>query len=80
MIVTHAWPKYIEELCARNEIEIVFQVNGKIRSKASVPTDISKEEMENTAKADERVIEHTKDKQIVKVIVVPGKLVNIVAK
>ena len=80
MIVIHKWPEYIEALCARNEIEIVFQVNGKIRSKANVPADITKEDMEKTAKADERVIEHTKDKQIVKVIVVPGKLVNIVVK
>ncbi len=80
MIVTHKWPEYIEQLCARNEIEIVFQVNGKIRSKANVAADISKDDMEKTALADARIKEFTKDKKIVKVIVVPGKLVNIVVK
>jgi leucyl-tRNA synthetase len=80
MIVTHKWPAFIEELCAKNEIEIVFQVNGKIRSKANVASDISKDNMEKTALADERIMEFTKDKKIVKVIVVPGKLVNIVVK
>jgi len=80
MVVVHKWPEYIEELCAKNEVEIVFQINGKIRSKANVPSDISKDEMEKTALADDRVKEFTKDKKIMKVIVVPGKLVNIVVK
>jgi len=80
MIVTHKWPEYIEELCAKNEIEIVFQVNGKIRSKVNVPADISKDEMEKTALSDERIKEFIKDKKIAKVIVVPGKLVNVVVK
>jgi leucyl-tRNA synthetase len=55
-------------------------VNGKIRSKANVAADISKEDMEKTALADERIKEFTKDKKTAKVIVVPGKLVNIVVK
>jgi leucyl-tRNA synthetase len=80
MIVTHKWPEYNEELCAKNEIEIVFQINGKIRSKADVAADISKDGMEKIALADERIKEFIKDKKIVKVIIVPGKLVNIVVK
>ncbi|MBN2402485.1 MAG: leucine--tRNA ligase [Spirochaetes bacterium] len=80
MIVTHQWPEYIEELCAKNEIEIVFQVNGKIRSKANVPAGIPKDEMEKTALADERIKEFIKDNKVLKVVVVPGKLVNIVVK
>jgi leucyl-tRNA synthetase len=62
----------------RDETEIVFQVNGKIRSKANVPSDISKADMEKMALADERIKEFTAGKQIRKVIVVPGKLVNVV--
>lgn len=80
MLTNYPWPDYLEELTSRNEIEIVFQINGKIRSKASVPADISKEEMEKTAFNDERVKELAQGKEIKKVIIVPGKLVNIVVK
>ncbi len=80
MLVNHPWPGYVEELSVRDETEIVFQVNGKIRSKANVPTDISKDEMEKLALDDERIKEFTTGKEIKKVIVVPGKLVNIVVK
>jgi leucyl-tRNA synthetase len=78
MLVNHPWPAYVEELSVRDETEIVFQVNGKIRSKANVPSDISKADMEKMALADERIKEFTAGKQIRKVIVVPGKLVNVV--
>ncbi|MBN2159043.1 MAG: leucine--tRNA ligase [Spirochaetes bacterium] len=72
------WPDYIESLAKRDEIEIVFQVNGKIRAKEQVSADISKEEMEKLALAHEKVRELTANKNVKKVIVVPGKLVNIV--
>ena len=80
MIINYPWPDYIEELTTRDEIEIVFQVNGKIRSKVKAPYDISKSEMEKMALADNRIIELTDNKEIKKVIIVPGKLVNIVVK
>ncbi len=80
MIVIHPWPDFIEELTAKEEIEIVFQINGKIRSKAMVPADIAKEDMEKTALSDERIKKLVKSAEIKKVIVVPGKLVNIVVK
>jgi len=80
MLVAHPWPGFVEELSVRDEIEIVFQVNGKIRSKANVPQDISQDEMKKMALSDARVGEFTSGKEIMKVIAVPGKLVNIVVK
>lgn len=80
LLVDHPWPSYIEELTVRDEIEIVFQVNGKNRSKAAVAPDISKEEMEKLAMADRRIAEFIAGKQVLKRVVVPGKLVNIVVR
>ena len=74
------WPAYVEELTLRDEIEIVFQVNGKIRSKEQAPASITKEEMEKMALDDPRVKDFIEGKPIVKKIIVPGKLVNIVVK
>ncbi|MDY6968124.1 MAG: leucine--tRNA ligase [Spirochaetota bacterium] len=79
-IIDHPWPEYDETLTVRNEKEVVFQVNGKIRSKLTVPSDISKEDMEKMAMEDIKIKENIKEKEIIKVIVVPGKLVNIVVK
>jgi len=79
-LASAAWPGYIDELTTRNETEIVFQVNGKIRSKEMVPSDITKEDMEKMAMEHDRVKEFIEGKSIVKVIAVPGKLVNIVVK
>ena len=62
-----------------NEIEIVLQVNGKVRAKLTVPRDISKDELEKIALQDEKVQEFIEGKTVRKVIAVPGKLVNIVA-
>ncbi|MDR3237527.1 MAG: leucine--tRNA ligase [Spirochaetia bacterium] len=74
------WPEFSQELSIRGESEIVFQLNGKIRAKVSVPSGITKEEMEKMALEHERVREMTGGKEIVKIITVPGKLVNIVLK
>jgi len=73
------WPDFIEALTTRDEIEVVFQVNGKIRAKVEVASDISKEDMEKMAMEHERVKEFIEGKTIRKVIAIPGKLVNIVA-
>lgn len=75
-----AWPTYDESKLVDDEVEVVVQVNGKLRSKVKVAKDVSKEQLEEIAKADEKVKEFTDGKQIVKVIAVPGKLVNIVVK
>jgi len=79
-LADQSWPDYIESLTARNELEIVFQVNGKIREKVQVSADISKDDMEKMAMESAKVKEFIEGKDIKKVIVVPGKLVNIVAK
>jgi len=77
-ILDEPWPDFKEELTAKDEIEVVFQINGKIRSKRNVPADITKEEMEKVALEDDRIKEMISGKTVRKVIVVPGKLVNIV--
>lgn len=73
-----SWPAYSESLAKRDEVEIVFQVNGKIRGKEQVSADITKEEMETMARKHEKIKDVIEGKSVKKVIVVPGKLVNIV--
>ncbi len=77
-LVFQNWPAFNEDYTKSDEIELVLQVNGKIRSKVNVPVAITREEMEKLAMSDERVQEFTAGKIIVKVIIVPQKLVNIV--
>ena len=60
------------------EITVVVQVNGKVRSKLTVPAGTSDKELEAAALADPKVMEFTSGKQPKKIIVVPGKLVNVV--
>ena len=74
------WPKYDEEKTKDDTITLVVQINGKVRSKISMPTGATKEELLAAAKADETVKKWTDGKETVKEIVVPGKLVNIVVK
>jgi len=74
------WPDYRDELTALDEVEIVFQVNGKIRSRERVTPGLSREEMEKMAYADGKVKEQIQGKTVVKTVVVPGKLVNIVVR
>lgn len=73
------WPKLDESLLVESEIQLIVQVNGKLRARIQVPADVSKEDAEKAALADEKVTVHTNGKTVRKVIVVPGKLVNIVA-
>jgi leucyl-tRNA synthetase len=75
-----AWPVYDEAALKESVVEIAVQINGKVRTVISMPSDISREDAEATARADEKVIQATADKTIVKVIVIPGKIVNIVVK
>ncbi|MFB5663815.1 leucine--tRNA ligase [Alteribacillus sp. HJP-4] len=78
-IAYEAWPVHDESVLVEDEVEIVIQVNGKVRSKAVVPKDASKEAMEEIARENEKIKEEMEGKTIRKVIAVPGKLVNIVA-
>ena len=79
-IAYEAWPTYDEEKCKDDTVEIVAQLNGKVRAKLQVPADIQKDEAIVLAKADEKVAAGIEGKTIVKEIYVPGKLVNIVVK
>jgi leucyl-tRNA synthetase len=74
------FPEYNEELAKADEIEIPVQVNGKLRSRVMAAPGTANDELEAMARADEKIHEHTDGKQIVKVIVVPNRLVNIVVK
>ena len=75
-----SWPEYDESATKSAEVEVPLQVNGKVRGRMTVPAECSKDEMEKLAMADERLQELTAGKTIVKTIVVPGRLVNIVVK
>ncbi len=79
-IAYEAWPTYDEEKCKDDTVEIVVQLNGKVRAKLQVPADIQKDDAIALAKADEKVAAGIEGKTIVKEIYVPGKLVNIVVK
>ncbi len=74
------WPDYDPELAREEEAEIVIQVNGKLRSRISAPFGAPKEELERRALADEKVRAQIAGKPLVKVVVVPDKLVNIVVR
>ena len=74
------WPQYDEKLTVDDTCTIVIQVNGKVRDKFETPLNTTKEELESLAKESTRIQEFTADKTILKTIVVPNKLVNIVAK
>ena len=74
------WPAYEEAKTIENETEIPVQINGKLRSVITVAKDLPKEAVLAAAKADEKIVQQTEGKTIVKEIYVPGKLVNIVVK
>ena len=74
------WPVHDESLLVENEVELAVQVNGKVRERLVISKEATKEEMEKAALASSKVQEATAGQTIVKVVVVPGKLVNIVAK
>ena len=78
-LINEAWPETDKEALTRSELELVVQVNGKRRSSITVAADASKEACEAAAQADAGVQRHTEGLTIRKVIVVPGRLVNIVA-
>ena len=79
-IAYQPWPKYDPAALVENEVEMILQVNGKVRAKIKMAKDTPKEEAEKQALANNHVQKFTAGKDIKKVIVVPNKIVNIVAK
>ena len=80
VVTDHKWPVYDEEKCKENSIEIVAQINGKVRAKLVIPADIEADEAIALAKADEKIAEAIEGKTIVKELYVKGRLVNIVVR
>jgi len=74
------WPAYDEAMIVEDTVELAVQVNGKMRARISVPADASQEACLESALADPKVAAALEGKQLVKKIVVPGRLVNLVAK
>ena len=74
------WPKFDEEKTVDDEIEIVVQINGKIRDKLMIPAGLDKDGTQEAAMNTDKIKELIDGKTVVKVIAVPGKLVNIVVK
>ena len=77
-LATEPWPAFDEALLVEDEIEIVIQVNGKVRDKIVVKKEATREDVEAAARASAKIAEWTAGKEIKKVVVVPGRLVNIV--
>jgi leucyl-tRNA synthetase len=74
------WPTHDESLLVENEVEVVLQINGKVRDKMVVAKDASREQLEAAARAHEKFAAQISGKEVVKVVAVPGKLVNFVVK
>jgi len=74
------WPEYDEAKTVDNEVEIVVQICGKVKSRMMIPADMDRAAMEEFAKTNEQILALTEGKQVVKIIAVPGKLLNIVVK
>ena len=79
-IAYEPWPDYDESKTADDVVEVIVQINGKLRGKINVPVDMAKDEVLALAKADEKVASAIEGKTVVKEIVVPNKIVNIVVK
>lgn len=74
------WPVHDEAALARDEVEVVVQVNGKVRGRTKLATDASEEEVRAAALGLENVAKHLEGKEIAKIVLIPGKLVSIVAR
>jgi leucyl-tRNA synthetase len=78
-ITQQSWPAYDEAVLVEDEVEIVLQVNGKVRDRITMPLDSTSEQLEAAARANEKVRNAVGSQTIRKVVVVPNKLVNVVA-
>jgi leucyl-tRNA synthetase len=77
-MVKASWPEWDESALKQDEVTVVVQINGKVRSKIQVPSDFSEDQVKQMALEDERIKKFISDKEIKRVVVVPQKLVNIV--
>ncbi len=77
-ICNHTWPEWDEELAKEEKIELVIQINGKVRTKFLIPADLHDEEIKQLTLNNDKVKELTSSKEIKKIIIVRGRLVNIV--
>lgn len=80
MLNEQKWPSYDDKLCIDDTIEIVVQINGKVKCKINIPADMEQAEVLAVAKADENIVKACEGKTVVKEIYVKGRLVNIVVK
>jgi leucyl-tRNA synthetase len=78
LVCEQPWPKWREEFLTEEEVEIIIQINGKLRDKLSVKKDLENAELERAALASPKVREAIREKSVRKIIVVPNKLVNFV--
>jgi leucyl-tRNA synthetase len=78
-VMKAGWPALDDEAMKSESIEVVLQINGKVRGKIELPAGASREDLEKAALADAQVIRHLEGKQVKKIVVVPGRLVNIAA-
>lgn len=79
-IFSISWPKYDDSALVQDEVEVVVQVNGKVRDKMNIPANTSKEDMEKLAMENTKIKDFVEGKTVVKIVGVPNKLVNIVVK
>jgi leucyl-tRNA synthetase len=79
-IFSESWPTYDESAIAADQVEMVIQINGKVRSKLVVPSEISEDDLKSLVMEDKKINENLDGKKIVKTIVVPKKLINLVVK
>ena len=78
--MVQVWPVWDEELAKEDVVEIAVQVNGKVRAKLEVPVEIDPEDAKSLAQRADGVAKYTAGKQLIRIIYVPGRLVNIVVK
>ncbi len=78
LIIDASWPEVDENLLVEDQVELVIQVNGKLRGKIEVAIDLDKQKVEELALQNENVLKHIDDKDIKKIIYVPNKLINVV--
>lgn len=79
-IFNQKWPEWDKNALVKDEIEIAVQINGKLKDKIMLPSGLGKEQTEDAAMNDDKVNALIEDKTVVKIIAVPGKLINIVVK
>jgi leucyl-tRNA synthetase len=79
-LLSVSWPSYNPVYLKEDKVEVIVQVNGKVRGKINIPVDSGEAKVREIALADEKVLKHVQGQNVAKVIVVPNKLINIVVR